>query len=270
MSRRKKSGCLPGVIGLVVLAVIGYVVVADSSEPVPRPTVEPGGTSAQPTTTHPKAERSTTPKAQHPTSAQPKPPTTVSPVDPVSKLSFVDTAAAKRALPGLPVKGRAPLTGYRREAFGTAWVDVNGNGCDTRNDILRRDLENKVVQDCVVLSGVLHDPYSGDRVTFTRGPVTSLEVQIDHVVPLANAWQTGAKYWSDDKRERFANDRRNLLAVRGDLNLQKSDGDAATWLPPKKSFRCTYVSMQILTKQRYGLWVTAPEEAAMARILSSC
>nr|HPJ18029.1 HNH endonuclease family protein [Actinomycetota bacterium] len=142
--------------------------------------------------------------------------------------------------------------------------------CDTRNDILRRDLTRKVVVDCVVLSGILDDPYSGERVVFTRGPVTSLEVQIDHVVAMANAWQTGAKFWSDDKRERFANDRRNLLAVRGDLNLQKSDADAATWLPPRKAFRCTYVAMQVLTKDRYGLWLTAPEKAAITRILQNC
>lgn len=170
----------------------------------------------------------------------------------------------------LPVKGRAPMTGYTREAFGPAWSDTNANGCDTRNDILRRDLTAKVVQDCVVLSGVLHDPYSGTRVDFTRGPVTSLDVQIDHVVALANAWQTGAAYWPADKRERFANDRRNLLAVRGDLNLQKRDGDAATWLPPRKAFRCTYVAIQILTKQRHGLWVTAPEKEAMQRVLLGC
>ena len=170
----------------------------------------------------------------------------------------------------LPVKGRAPLTDYSREAFGTAWSDTNDNGCDTRNDILRRDLTEKVVDDCVVMSGVLDDPYGGQPVAFTRGPVSSLDVQIDHVVALANAWQTGAAYWSPEKRLQFANDRRNLLAVRGDLNLQKSDGDAATWLPPKKSFRCTYVAMQILTKQRYGLWVTPAEKAAMQRILAPC
>ncbi len=177
---------------------------------------------------------------------------------------------ARTALEDIPVKGRAPLTDYDRAAFGTPWSDVNDNGCDTRNDILRRDLTDKVVQDCVVLSGVLDDPYSGQRVAFTRGPVSSLEVQIDHVVSLSNAWQTGAKYWPDAERERFANDRRNLLAVRGDLNMQKGDGDAATWLPPKKSFRCTYVSIQILTKQRYGLWLTPAEKDAMTRILDTC
>ena len=183
---------------------------------------------------------------------------------------WADLDRARAALQTLAVKGRAPLTGYTREAFGSAWEDVNGNGCDTRNDVLRRDLVATTVEDCVVLAGVLHDPYSGDTIPFTRGPITSMDVQIDHVVALANSWQTGAQHWPDAKREAFANDRRNLLAVRGDLNLQKGDGDAATWLPPRKAFRCTYVALQIQTKQRYGLWLTAPEKAAMQRILQTC
>lgn len=180
------------------------------------------------------------------------------------------TKAAREALGGLPVKGRAPMTEYTREAFGTAWTDTNDNGCDTRNDILRRDLRDKRVVDCIVMSGTLVDPYSGQVVVFERGPVTSLEVQVDHVVSLGNAWATGAAYWTDAKRERFANDRRNLLAVRGDLNMQKQDSDTATWLPPRKAFRCTYVSLQVLTKQRYGLWVTPAEKAAMSRVLAQC
>jgi hypothetical protein len=180
------------------------------------------------------------------------------------------TKAAREAIGSLPVKGRAPMTGYTREAFGTAWTDTNDNGCDTRNDILRRDLRDKRVVDCVVMSGMLEDPYSGQVVPFERGPVTSLDVQIDHVVSLGNAWATGAAYWTDAKRERFANDRRNLLAVRGDLNMQKQDGDTATWLPPRKAFRCAYVSLQVLTKQRYGLWVTPAEKAAMSRVLAGC
>jgi hypothetical protein len=183
---------------------------------------------------------------------------------------WADIDRARRALDTLAVKGRAPLTDYTREAFGPAWEDVNGNGCDTRNDILRRDLVATRVVDCVVLSGVLPDPYSGQRIAFTRGPVTSLDVQIDHVVALANAWQTGARFWLPATREAFANDRRNLLAVRGDLNLQKRDGDAATWLPPRKAFRCTYVALQIQTKAKYRLWVTPAEKAAMQRVLAGC
>jgi hypothetical protein len=183
---------------------------------------------------------------------------------------WVDIDDARDRLEALRVKGRAPLTGYEREAFGSAWEDVNDNGCDTRNDILRRDLKDKRVEDCIVLTGALRDPYSGERIEFTRGPVSSMDVQIDHVVALANAWQTGAFAWAPAKRETFANDRRNLLAVRGDLNLQKSDGDAATWLPPRKAFRCTYVALQVDSKARYGLWVTPAEKAAMQRVLEAC
>ena len=174
----------------------------------------------------------------------------------------------------LLVKGRAPKTGYTREQFGQRWADVNRNGCDTRNDILQRDLSKIVyktgTRNCVVLTGTLLDPYSGKVINFVRGNVTSLAVQIDHVVALSNAWQTGAFKLSIEKRTEFANDPLNLLAVDGPLNEQKSDGDAATWLPPLKSFRCAYVSRQIAVKAKYGLWVTAPEKAAMLNILSKC
>lgn len=177
-------------------------------------------------------------------------------------------------LESLAVKGRAPKTGYTRAQFGQTWADVNRNGCDTRNDILQRDLTNLSFKpnthDCVVLSGTLIDPYSGTTINFVRGNVTSMEVQIDHVVALSNAWQTGAFKLSIEKRTEFANDPENLLAVQGRLNAQKGDGDAATWLPPLKKYRCTYVSKQIAVKAKYGLWVTAPEKAAMKTILAKC
>ena len=171
-------------------------------------------------------------------------------------------------------KGRAAKTGYTRDQFGPAWADVDRNGCDTRNDILKRDLTNEVFQEktdlCVVLSGTLADPYSGETINFVRGVATSSEVQIDHVVALSNAWQTGAFKLSADQRKSFANDPLNLLAVKGKLNSQKGDGDAATWLPPLKSYRCDYVSRQIAVKIKYKLWFTAPEKEAMVRILKSC
>ena len=181
---------------------------------------------------------------------------------------------ASSALATLAVKGRAPKTGYTRAQFGQAWADVDRNGCDTRNDMLRRDLTNieyKVkTRDCVVLTGVLVDRYSGETINFVRGNVTSMEVQIDHVVALSNAWQTGAFKLTLIQRTALANDPMNLFAVKGRLNLQKSDGDAATWLPPLKSFRCAYVAQQIAVKAKYSLWVTAPEKEAMTRILTSC
>ncbi len=171
----------------------------------------------------------------------------------------------------LAVKGRAPKTGYTREQFGTAWKDIDGNSCDTRNDILKRDLVAQVYKDrCIIISGVLLDPYSGESIDFVRGVSTSLAVQIDHVVALSNAWQTGAFKLTVEKRTAFANDPLNLLAVKGKLNSQKSDGDAATWLPPKKSYRCEYVARQVAVKAKYGLWLTAPEKAAIVKIIATC
>ena len=171
-------------------------------------------------------------------------------------------------------KGRAAKTGYTRAQFGQTWADVDRNGCDTRNDILKRDLTGQVykekTRECVVLSGTLIDPFSGETINFVRGNVSSMEVQIDHVVAMSNAWQTGAFKLSVKERTAFANDPMNLLAVKGRLNSQKGDGDAATWLPPLKSFRCDYVARQIAVKIKYKLWFTAPEKEAMVRILKSC
>ncbi len=171
-------------------------------------------------------------------------------------------------------KGRAAKTGYTRAQFGQRWADVDRNGCDTRNDILKRDLTGEIFKEktrqCVVLSGTLIDPFSGESITFVRGNITSMEVQIDHVVALSNAWQTGAFKLTLKERTAFANDPMNLLAVKGRLNSQKSDGDAATWLPPQKSYRCDYVLRQIAVKIKYRLWFTAPEKEAMVRILNTC
>jgi hypothetical protein len=203
----------------------------------------------------------------------------------ISASGFIETAqavtfsqatevTAVSALSTLPVKGRAPKTGYTRAQFGQTWADVDRNGCDTRNDMLKRDLTEiayKVkTRNCVVESGILVDRYSGETINFVRGNVTSMEVQIDHVVALSNAWQTGAFKLSVTQRTALANDPLNLFAVKGRLNSQKGDGDAATWLPPLKSFRCTYVAQQIAVKAKYTLWVTAPEKDAMTRILAAC
>jgi hypothetical protein len=181
---------------------------------------------------------------------------------------------ASALLETLPVKGRAPKTGYARDQFGQAWADTDRNGCDTRNDILKRDMTSVIykekTRDCVVVSGTLVDRYSGETINFMRGNVSSMEVQIDHVVALSNAWQTGAFQLTLAQRTALANDPLNLFAVKGKLNLQKSDGDAATWLPPLKSFRCAYVAQQIAVKAKYSLWVVPPEKAAMVAILAKC
>ena len=181
---------------------------------------------------------------------------------------------ATAVLETLAVKGRAPKTGYTRAQFGPAWADVDRNGCDTRNDILKRDLTSITyrakTRNCVVESGTLIDRYSGETINFVKGNISSMEVQIDHVVALSNAWQTGAFKLSADQRKALSNDPLNLFAVKGRLNSQKGDGDAATWLPPLKSFRCSYVAQQIAVKAKYSLWVTAPEKAAMVSLLAKC
>ncbi|WP_346007316.1 HNH endonuclease family protein [Janibacter terrae] len=189
------------------------------------------------------------------------------------------TSSAMDALSRLPVKGRAPKTGYDRAMFGQAWSDdvteqYGHNGCDTRNDILRRDLTDVTIKpgtnNCVALSGTLHDPYTGRSIPFVRGQATSSAVQIDHVVALSNAWQTGGQQLMPEQRQNFANDPLNLLAVDGPTNAQKRDGDAATWLPPRKPYRCDYAARQVAVKKKHNLWVTPPEKDALNRILSGC
>jgi hypothetical protein len=184
------------------------------------------------------------------------------------------SGSALTLLDTLEVKGRAPRTGYSREQFGPTWADVDGNGCDTRNDVLARDLDVASVragtEGCIVLTGTLDDPYSGRRIDFQRGEDTSAEVQIDHVVALSDAWQKGAQQLSPAELLEFANDPLNLLAVDGDLNQQKGDGDAATWLPPDRSFRCAFVARQVAVKAEHRLWVTAAERDAIARVLANC
>jgi hypothetical protein len=171
----------------------------------------------------------------------------------------------------LAVKGRGPMTGYSRTRFGEAWADVNGNGCDTRDDILRRDLRQKTLRagthGCVVTSGRIVDPYTGVLLHYVRG---HSDVDIDHVVALGDAWQMGAARWTAARREALANDPLNLLAVYDAANRQKGDADAASWLPPRKAYRCAYVARQVAVKLKYGLAATSSERTAMHRVLDSC
>lgn len=181
-----------------------------------------------------------------------------------------DSKNALHVLDQLAVKGRAPKTGYDRTMFMDGWREENN--CDKRNIILRRDMSESVLdsQGCLVISGSLFDPYTAKIINFTRGIGTSDDVQIDHVVALSDAWQKGAQMSSYKKRNNFANDPLNLLAVDGPANMQKSDGDAATWLPPNKIYRCAYVARQISVKFKYDLWITSAEYDAMKRVLSKC
>jgi hypothetical protein len=210
------------------------------------------------------------PAASGPTEAPVFDPGWMKPVVPVHP---VPAGTALSALDGLAVKGRAPKDNYSREAFGQAWQDVDRNGCDTRNDILRRDLTNVVFMEgskCRVAAGAFHEPYVGQFVDFRRGSESSRAVQIDHVVALGDAWQKGAQQLTAGERHSLANDPMNLIAADGPANQQKSAGDAATWLPRNKSIRCHYVARQISVKAAYGLWVTDAEKDAMKRVLGSC
>lgn len=226
-----------------------------SSELEPVPVPEPEA-SAKPTSA----------PEQEPTSAPTAEPT-VSP----SEEAAPEAGEALQALATLSIKGRAPKTGYSRDLFASGWQ--TSNGCDVRNRILLRDLVQigfRSGSNCIIETGVLNDPFTGQVIGFQRGVRTSLDVQIDHVVSLSDAWQKGAQQLSSNQRFSFYNDPLNLLAVWGPANGQKSDSDAASWLPSNKSFRCAFVARQIAVKDRYRLWVTQAEHDAFARVLGSC
>lgn len=191
----------------------------------------------------------------------------------------VDPDSSLAALIDLPMRDPEPQDGYSRDLFGPAWTDnvtvgLGRNGCDTRNDILQRDLEHislePATKECTVRTGTLQDPYTGKEIFFRRGTDTSSQVQIDHIVALSNAWKTGAQYLDDQQRRNLANDPRNLQAVDGPTNQSKGDSDASQWLPPEEGYHCAYVTRQIEVKAAYDLWVTPDEYDAMSRVLSNC
>lgn len=171
----------------------------------------------------------------------------------------------------MEVRDRASATGFDRAQFGQTWADVDRNGCDTRNDILRRDLTDPVIKEgtrgCRVESGMLHDRYSGELIPFVRGGGL---IEVDHVVSLSDAWQKGAQEWTVERRTEFANDPLNLVATSRVLNQQKGPADAASWIPPNPAYKCAYVARQATVKQRYGIWITKAEKKAMLRVLDEC
>src|SRR5664279_3550401 len=261
----------PLATGMLVLA-LGGVAGCGASQSAPRSTTAvpaSGATAASPSRPGPATD--TTPVR----TTVPTPRVTAAPVD--RRQAGAHTAAV--LLASLAIKGRAPKTGYSRAQFGSAWTDDTNapgghNGCDTRNDILARDLTHTVIKagtgGCVVLTGTLHDPYTARTIAFTRGVSTSTRVQIDHVAALSDAWQKGAQQLSLANRITLANDPLELLAVDGPTNEAKGDGDAATWLPPNKAYRCAYVARQVAVKARYHLWVTQAEHDAITRVLAAC
>ena len=211
--------------------------------------------------------------APEPPSAASPPATSQHPATPASPT--YDTARA--TLARLPVKGWDRNTDFVRYRFGQAWsddvnVEFGHNGCNTRDDVLRRDLADLNVRPgtCYAQSGVLHDPYTAQTIPFTRGPTTSEAVQIDHLVSLSDAWYKGAREWDDQRRRDFANDPRNLLAVGGQANFDKAFRDATAWLPPNEGFRCEFVAKQIDVKAAYGLWMSKNEKRVMQDVLARC
>jgi hypothetical protein len=253
--------------GVAVGAAFGlFTVGAATADPSPDAPVAASAPTATPSASATTASATPTPSPSPTPSLTPTPAPTEEAVTPATAAQ----GTALAAVASLTVKGRAPRTGYSRDRFGQAWFDTDRNGCDTRNDILRRDLQRRTMKNsCKVLAGtLLPDPYTGKDVRFVYGGAS--EVDIDHVVALGDAWQKGAATWAAGKRLAFANDPLNLLAVDAGANRAKGDGDAATWLPPNRSYRCTFVARQVAVKLKYRVWVTAAEQDAMVRVLSAC
>lgn len=257
-------GAKLGVLVVLVLVLVASGCVATDLGPAPDAaaptsagvTKKPAGQPA-----HPRTSAASSQGAAGGRKGQPSP-------DP--HIGGTGTAAAQLAT--LRVAGRAPMTGYYRDRYGQAWLDADRNGCDTRNDVLRRDLHPITVKvgtnGCVVLTGTLADPYTGTRIEFVHAVTDS--VDIDHVVALGNAWVSGAWKFDIRKRAALANDPVNLLAVDASSNRQKGDADAASWLPSNKAYRCAYVARQIAVKAKYHLTVTAAERGRIAAQLARC
>jgi hypothetical protein len=251
-----------GWISVFVISALIYGAIFGSDEE-PDPVATPSPTASEvkteaPETAEPETESTKTPEPAADSEAQ-------------KEQSDKEMGEALQALATIPIKGRAPKTGYERELFASGWQSING--CDMRNRILSRDLIQigyRAGSSCVVETGVLNDPFTGRVIGFQRGVRTSLDVQIDHVVSLSDAWQKGAQQLSSSQRFSLYNDPLNLLAVWGPANSQKSDSDAASWLPPNKGFRCAFVARQVAVKGKYALWVTQAEHDTIARVLSSC
>lgn len=181
-----------------------------------------------------------------------------------------ESPLAKEVLAKLEIKGRAPKTNYSREEFYKTWPTME-DGCNLRQKIIRRDFGDSAQMDgCTVVSGEYDEPYTGEHQVFTAKTQISKSVQIDHVVALSDAWQTGAQYMSAETRYAMATDPLNLLAADSSANQQKSDNDAASWLPPNKTFRCQYVARQVSVKYKYQLWVTQAEHDTIAKVLENC
>lgn len=245
---------------VVAIIAIGYLAGSNSDGEVTGNAVSGvSTTSTQVTPSQPSAETPTESESVAPT--------------PEVTESAQSSAGLLAQLASLEIKGRAPKTGYDRDLFGRSWIDVDRNGCDTRNDILARDLADVTFRsgtnNCVVESGTVIDPYTGTEFAFVKSS-SGGGMDIDHIVSLSDAWQKGAQQWTADTRKQFANDPLNLVATDAGVNRSKSDSDAASWLPPNKQIRCSFIARQVAVKSAYQLWVTHAEYDAMSRVLANC
>ncbi|WP_022882164.1 HNH endonuclease family protein [Gryllotalpicola ginsengisoli] len=273
---------LAAVIGAVVAvsaAVANTDASSDASSPstsliaTPLPTsTGTGSSSTGSTSAGSSSTGSSSPSASAPAASASATRTSTAHPSPTATSARPAAGSALALLATLPVRAKATGVAYQRTVdFGAAWIDVDENGCDTRNDILARDLTGEVKSgSCTVLRGTLHDVYTGSTMTFVRGEDTSTLVQIDHLVPLADAWATGAQKLTQAQRIALANDPNNLQAVDGKLNESKGDKDASDWEPPNTAYDCTYVARQIEVKATYHLWVTALERDYMTSTLARC
>ena len=201
---------------------------------------------------------------------------------------YTATGSAADTLNALAVDDNQSSSGYDRDSFGFRTTDVDGNGCDVRDDVLARDLTDityKYAGSCVVESGTLADPYTAQTIHFVRGRATSAKVQIDHVVSLYDAWASGARDWDQAKRVEYANDPDVLLASDGPANMAKGSGIDVNgrseyltqhtgapdvWMPDNKAYRCDYMAKRVSIKAKYGLTMTAREKQQTITYLAQC
>jgi hypothetical protein len=226
----------------------------------------------------PQAPETAPPSTSSPTSTGASTPSPRATAPTISPAPVGTELEARTQLRELRVAPRRPPIGYVRDAFGSAWLDIDGNGCNQRDDVLLRDAVTDTARyaqqarcDHDVLAGTWVDPYTGRTLSFTdlKDPRQAEAIQIDHLVPLAEAWASGASRWDDDRRKQFANDLAELLAVDGPTNASKGDDDPAAWRP-RKSFQCTYAVRWVGTKTRWSLAVDRPEKRALLQMLGYC
>ncbi|MER5598064.1 HNH endonuclease family protein [Streptomyces sp. NPDC002265] len=176
----------------------------------------------------------------------------------------VSAATARTYLASLTV-ATENRTGYSRDLFPT-WITISGT-CNTREYILKRDGSNVTTDSaCVATGGSWYSVYDG--ATWTAAS----DVDIDHLVPLAEAWDSGASAWTTAQRQAFANDvtRPQLLAVTDNVNQSKGDKDPAEWMPPLSSYACTYARAWVQVKYYYNLKIDSAEKTKLTSVLNGC